>query len=214
MSPFPLEPPYSRSYGHHEAEAVMEGPLLARSRGMTRWHRVRSGVQFKGTLDHLSYQFWCGQTGSGAATGGVATRDTLPTDGLPICGPCEGKALGAGYNGTAAIISGETLLLFEPTSQTKFKTPKVCPGSRDERLILEPDMISDPRVKKCGACGLHVPVGSGHSRGYDFRGPKLKDHAPLSLPSPCPFHAWDQLAIADDGTVSCSCGREIEQVAS
>lgn len=203
--PYPLERPYTRSGGLgmlDRAIALTEGPLLARSREMTRWHRVKAGVMLPHRTSPL-WSFWCGQTGS-ARGEACATRDTLPTDGLPICGPCEGKALGAGYNGTAAILAGEALLLFEPESTTKFHRPSKCPGSKSTAFILPADVPADWRIKKCGLCGLHVPLGNGRGSPYNPDPPLLRTHQPYQLPGPCVFHAWDRMTVRE-GAVICEC---------
>lgn len=200
-----LEPPYTRGgmFGIENHEPVLEGPLLVRTRGMSRWHRVKSGVRFTDQAGRICWHLWCGQAASSTATIG---RDTLPTDGLPICGPCEGKALGAGYNGTAAIVNGEALLLFEPESQTKYRRPAVCPGARMTNY-LPAQVDSDGSIGRCAACGLHTATTwRRRGRGYSYNGwETLKDHAPgPALVEPCPFHAWDELALHNDQAV-CAC---------
>lgn len=203
---FPLEPPYTRggfNPNTSDHEAVAEGPLLVRTRTMSRWHRVKTGIRFTDQGGRISWDLWCGQSASDTNTIG---RDDLPTDGLPVCGPCEGKALGAGYNGTAAIVAGEALLLFEPESQTRFRPPTRCPGS-GRSLWLPADVPAADNVGRCAVCGLHVALGwRRRGTGYScdsWEAPK--DHAPgEDLVEPCLFHAWDSLTI-HHGAAVCAC---------
>lgn len=198
---YPLEPPYTRGSGLMNCEPILEGPLLARTRQATRWHRIKSGLRFPD--GRVCWTYWCG---SGAGGGKMATRSDLPTDGLPICGPCEGKALGAGYNGTVAVIAGESLLLFEPESQSKYRTPQRCPGTSRASMVIMLGAEYSPRVIRCGACGLIVPIGSWRGSRYNPEPPGPAQHKPLHLPEPCPFHAWDDLVLVD-GKAQCRCGR-------
>jgi hypothetical protein len=71
--PITLLPPLTRGgpfHGGVRSEALTEGPAFARSRGGSRWHRVRSAIR------HFI--------------------DTEPshTSYLAVCGTCEGRALG------------------------------------------------------------------------------------------------------------------------
>lgn len=212
MKLFPLEPPYTRSCGFHgiaDQEPVLLGPLLARSRTSSRWHRPRSGVMYTKQNNRISYQYWCGTTLTGGARGGrpggILGIDSMPDDGLPICGPCEGKAMGAGYAGVAAVIETGSLI-FEPESQTRFRRPSTCPGYGLASMV-RPTEIAGHKICICGACGLVVPIKTkGRGRGYSYDAwDAPAPHPPgPDLIDPCVFHAWDQLVFTDQGA-ECRC---------
>lgn len=86
---------------------------------LSRWgkmtHRVRSGYfhlhegNLTATTGHVSFALWCGQ--GGALGKGELTAE--PHDRFPICGTCEGRAVGAGYESAAFLIQ-KRALLFTP----------------------------------------------------------------------------------------------------
>jgi len=200
--PTPLEPPYSRSGGGSRGStALTEGPLLVRGLGHSRWHRPRSGVILP-RHDIPTWHLWCGQTLT--AFGERFESDGLPEDGLPVCGPCEGRAVGAGLPGTVTT-SPEGTLRFVPESRTRF-APRKCPGSGTTVFLTDAAVPADWRISRCGLCGLHVTVSI--SRGtYDGGTATLRAHAPHQLPDPCPFHAWDQMTLVG-GVPVCRCTRK------
>lgn len=207
--PVALEPPYSRSGGTGRGStALTEGPVLVRGLGQTRWHRPRSGVILP-RHDIPTWHLWCGQTL--AAFGERFETDHLPEDGLPVCGPCEGRAVGAGQDGTVTT-SPEGALRFVPESRTRF-APAKCPASRGWAFVTDASVPSEWRIARCGLCGLHVTVSSTH-RGYNPGPAVLREHAPHQLPDPCPFHAWDQMTLVNGAPVCrCTADRPGEQVA-
>lgn len=208
MTTVVLEPPLGRSLpwrvrddGH---KALTHGPLLLRTRGMGRWHRPRSGSTWhRDGEDLTAYSLWCGQsvsshrkTSNGGAPGFI-TRSELPDDGVPLCGTCEGRAVGAGHAGIAVVVHSPAGLLFAPERLTP---PKVCPGV--EARLYEP--VGDGyRVALCLACGNVEPL-----RGYSNAGGgwmMLQRHPPgAGLVPGCPFHAWRGL-VRDGDSARCQC---------
>lgn len=197
-----LEPPYSRSGGGRRGILpITRGPRLARTRGMGRWHRPRSGIQF--TADaalgaRVCFTFWCGQAAQG---GDVLTAADVP-DGEPLCGTCEGRAIGAGHPPVGVEL--RVALLFEPASSKP--PPPACPATLIRWFGRTPWGWND--VFPCPGCGVATKL-RGAGSPYDSH-VKITGHAPgHDLIEPCPFHRWDRVAISADGsTVGCACGRE------
>lgn len=203
-----LEPPLTTSgtFGFRDHTALTHGPLLLRTRGMGRWHRPRSGSAWTSTCDGeavTAYSLWCGQsvsshrkTSNGGAPGFI-TVEALPDDGVPICGTCEGKAIGAGHPGVAATIHAPAGLLFEPRRLTP---PKTCPGPQRGLYVAADDR---GRLGRCLICGgLDVIRGRWSAGGCDAT---LTSHEPgPELVPGCPFHAWREMVRAGDG-VRCGC---------
>lgn len=78
-------------------------------------HRVRSGHVHRdlwkpGQLGHVSFDLWCGMVGTVGKWGQLFP---VPPDGWPLCGTCEGRAVGAGYPGIA-ILQQRYELLYSP----------------------------------------------------------------------------------------------------
>lgn len=179
-----LLPPLTRSgpwQGPVRGEALTEGPGYARTRAMSRWHRVRSATRHSldGEPLHTSFHVWCGQ--SVTSTRAVIT-DT-PADGVPVCGTCEGRA--EGYN------PDRPDLLFTPEG---LRIPAKCPNRVLHTAV-------NPSVGRCLACGELAPL---RWWGWNATSPKLSPHAPLNLVPGCPFHAWRYLA-EHEGTARCRC---------
>lgn len=65
-------------------------------------HRVRSALNHwaGGKLSHTSVQFWCGNGGFLGDKGKLLSK--VPPDGI-LCATCEGRAIGAGLNGSRKI---------------------------------------------------------------------------------------------------------------
>lgn len=63
----------------------------------SRSHRVRSGRYhlWEGKITHAAFTLWCGQTGY-IAQDKRGRLSSEPVDWLPVCGTCEGRAIGAG----------------------------------------------------------------------------------------------------------------------
>lgn len=75
-------------------------------------HRVRSGFIHRrdGLISHLSFSFWCGTTGfiEGDPKIRIGTKRygdlfaSIPEGGI-LCATCEGRAIGAGMDGSPEI---------------------------------------------------------------------------------------------------------------
>ncbi len=203
MSPVALEPPYTTGAGR-SGTPLTEGPALVRKPAWSRWHRVKSGVQHE-HHDRPSWSLWCGQSAN--ASGDIFTADSpasdgLMPDGVPVCGPCEGRAMGAGRPGTVTI-APDGVTVFVPDSTRKFRTPTRCPGTGNPAMVGEVTEPHDWRVIRCLACGALAVIGSGGG-GYYTKVPGPREHVPHALPDPCPFHAWDRLTVRD-GRPVCQC---------
>lgn len=170
---------------------LTKGPRFARTRGMGRWHRLRSGYVLGGR-DTEVWSFWCGQASWSDRAAGV---DVIP-DGLPVCGTCEGRAEGADESVTS--------LLFEPDRLTP---PRVCPGSGDTGYHLDTRLWVEVagRVGRCLVCQQLTPTRFGGGPYNPWEG--LQQHAPgAGLVAGCPFHAWKEL-VRDGDRVICRCDR-------
>jgi hypothetical protein len=193
----PLEPPYTRGTGLGPRYVPIErfAPLV-RTGGMGRWHRPRSGLRYVADgrpSGRYSLHTWCGQIAHSAR--GIITADQPDQD--PLCGTCEGRAVGAGHSLIGVVPMSE--LLFEPFSQ--YAPPPVCPGFR--RGLVRTDTA---RAEQCVTCGELVPIRF-YGRGYDAVRVFPQSHPPgPGLVPPCPFHGWDMLVLRPGAErASCSC---------
>lgn len=192
-----LLPPFTYSCGRTNATALATGPRFVRTRTMSRWHRTRSGVLYDG---RRSFHTWCGQLVFDSEPrrnrGGFLGRDRDPVDGLPVCGTCEGRALGAGHDRN----DGPRDLLFSPHP----RRPRWCPGSNRPLYAGHEDPRGWPRVGTCLVCGAVERVrASSHSYGGHTVG--LTRHEPLALIDPCPFHGWRHLTARGGVAVCAPC---------
>lgn len=182
--------PVSSSMGcHRDSEALLEGPRFVRTGGMSRWHRVRSGYR-ETNRDRVVYQLWC----NGYVSGDFLARDE-PLPGEPVCGPCDGRAVGAGQESDGP--PGRELTFTPRYSQP----PRHCPASRSSLFTPFPG----DRVGQCLACRDLQPL---RSMGGPYNGRfGIVQHDPgQGLVTGCPFHAWQYLG-ARDGQLICSpCG--------
>lgn len=189
-----LLPPTTGSAVDLDVVPLAEGPRFVRTRGMSRWHRPRTGVRYP--HGRTVYGCWCGYSvgGSDRAQAFLAVEE--PPSGEPVCGTCEGRAAGAGQDDSPT----GRLLLFSPRDITP---PKNCPGSRSSVLF---EALPGGRAARCLACSdVHAVRAMGGP--YNPRC-AIVQHPPGSgLVEPCPFHRWRQLT-ATDGRVHCHCGRE------
>lgn len=188
-----LEPPYTRSGGRcDDAIPLTRGPRLVRTQGMGRWHRTRSGVHLL-RHDRSALHLWCGQ---GLSLTDAITSATLPA-GEPLCGTCEGRAIGAGHPATGTPLN--EALLFEPRSQAP--PPARCPSHR----LMEHQVAELPRgVFACPVCreATRLRAAGGPYNSHLV----IEGHAPgPGLFTPCPFHRWDWPALRD-GVAVCGCG--------
>lgn len=173
------------------------GPLLVRTRNMSRWHRVRAAAVFRrdeaiGSLpaQYTVWALWCGQS---AFSMHSMPCDRLPTDGVPICGTCEGRAMGAGRDGVVATVTAPADLLFTPTKVLTI--PKVCPATVYREITWN--------RCECLLCGAFVKLRAG---GGPYRSTwKPQRHGPQNMIPGCPLHAWSGMRLHPDGTVSCPC---------
>lgn len=195
-----LEPPYSRSgaSASHYADMlpVLRGPRLVRGSRSGRWHRPRSAIHFI-SQGRTSFQLWCGQH---ASSTDVITGTEVP-DGDPLCGTCEGRAIGAGHPPIGVELLAA--LVFEPAS--RFRRPAVCPAASmfisDQLARSVPWRASFP----CPACEDHTKLrGAG---GWSNPHVKIAGHPPVGqLVDPCPFHGWDRLTMRPDHVRAvCAC---------
>lgn len=196
-----LLPPLTGSFGRIEALPLRLGPRFVRTVDMGRWHRVRSGIRFE-RWGHTSWTLWCGQHATQGGRRGDCLSASEPFDGAPVCGTCEGRAIGAGQIPRPG---GMDELVFSPR---RLDPPPRCPGSRAERLWEPiPDGLN---VGRCLACGLIAAVRASGGP-YNTR-VGLVVHAPgPGLVPGCPFHGWANLARrgSPDGPVArCGCNEE------
>ncbi|MFD4569345.1 hypothetical protein ACFWOX_33910 [Streptomyces sp. NPDC058467] len=192
-----LLPPATYSNVTLDVEALTSGPRFVRTRGMSRWHRPRSGRRYPG--DRVVYDAWCGYGIGGGRRVGAFLAAEEPPHGEPVCGTCEGRAAGAGQDDSPT----GRLLLFSPRD---IDPPKNCPASRSSVLFEE---LPGGRVGRCLACGDMQPLRA-MGGPYNPRYAIVQHPTGSALVPPCPFHRWRQLT-ARDGRVLCDCGREISQ---
>jgi hypothetical protein len=195
-----LEPPYTRSMGRcDDAIPLTRGPRLVRTGGMGRWHRTRSGVHLL-RHDRSVLHVWCGQ---GVQLADAITCTMLPA-GEPLCGTCEGRAIGAGHPATGTPL--DVALLFTPRSQAP--PPARCPSHR----LYEHEVAGFAwgSVFACPVCGVATRARAAGGP-YNSR-VVIEGHAPgPDLYLPCPFHRWDWPALVD-GRVRCGCGAPVRAV--
>lgn len=229
--PVAYEPPITRGgvQPGWKLRALRQGPALARSRGSTRWHRIRSATYYPERPPHpdalrygwptttrpafTAFAYWCGQHQSTGRTShrpaaGVMLRDALPDDGMPLCGTCEGRAIGAGHPPVAVAVLDGRALLFTPTRLTP---PRVCPGRPWVEYDARTPGARYPRHRaRCLLCGETDLRIAGGSRGYGWTALHPGTHEPgPGLVEPCSFHAWGEMvaAVDEDGVqrVMCRC---------
>ncbi|MGC9540221.1 hypothetical protein [Streptomyces sp. UG1] len=188
-----LLPPVTTSCGRIDAEPLTEGPRFVRTRAMTRWHRPRSGRRYVRT-GRTVYDLWCG----GGYVDDTAFQRDEPLAGEPVCGTCDGRAVGAGQEPDGP---SDRELLFSPRW---IDPPKNCPGSRST-LFAE---MAGGRVGRCLVCGDHQPLRA-MGGPYDPRYGIVQHPTGAALVAPCPFHRWRYLTVVD-GCVACGCGRPLD----
>lgn len=177
----------------HVLEVLKTGPSFVRSRNGRYWHRPRSGVRLValGNLlpERTSYHLWCGQI---AHASRIITRQAPPMD-LPVCGTCDGRALGAGQ------IPSETDYATEFTPRG-IDPPARCPGSGTD---LYERVDAAGRIGRCLVCG---ELGRLRSAGSTYRSTfGIAIHAPgPGLTGRCDLHGWNLLTVRD-GHVVCRC---------
>jgi len=189
-----LLPPATYSTVSLDIEALTDGPRFVRTRGMSRWHRPRSGTRYP--QGRVVYGCWCGYGVGGSERAGAFLAADEPPAGEPVCGTCEGRAAGAGQDDSPT----GRLLLFSPRD---IDPPKNCPASRSSLY----EELPGGRVGRCLACGDLQPLRA-MGGPYNSRYAIVQRLTGQALVPPCPFHRWRQLT-ASDGRVLCDCGREI-----
>ena len=204
--PVALIPPNETGYfGYRQSDVVMEGPVFARTRNATRWHRIRSGMRHHALIhegrellpDRIAWHYWC-SSGSASSTDGL-TLDELPDDGVPVCGTCEGRATGAGFPSGTIAVSMAHGLVFSPRS---VKVPKVCPGSGKHGESLFERFPGD-RVGRCLVCNTVVAIRCGGGAYNPWMGPQSHEPGPELIPR-CPLHQWRSLTVVA-GVAMCRC---------
>lgn len=196
--PVALLPPLTIS-GHiwdGQTVPLYEAPRYVRGRNMQRWHRPRSGQQR--SQERATLHFWCGA--GYVVIGECLTADRIPEPD-PVCGTCEGRALGAGQDDVPDVLPR---LAFEPRWLVP---PKLCPASGATGGAFGLVELAHPgsRAGVCRACGELVPVRGCGSRWSGDWGPVRHEPGP-GLFAPCPWHAWNFPRCRPDGTVGCRCG--------
>jgi hypothetical protein len=92
---------------------ITRAPRLMMTVYMSRWHRPRHGVVIPGGRGMLRIKCWCGsEVGNWSVGHEILTAASVPA-GHALCGPCEGKAVGAGQEPTG--ITPLVRLLFTPS---------------------------------------------------------------------------------------------------
>jgi hypothetical protein len=203
--PVALLPPITQSLHTPTTDPITEGPRYLRSPGMSRWHRPRSAYQPHPAgataasgrrMDHVAWLLWCGQTAYDGATP-VLRAEQVP-DGEPVCGTCEGRALGAGQDNLPV---GLPRLRFDPRWITP---PTLCPGS-GRADIAEQVPSARGSIARCLACGQLEAMRGRGSAYYPSYG--LTRHPPGDgLLPPCWWHAWHHITLVAPGRAGCACG--------
>lgn len=192
-----------------DLDPLLTGPAYITTDQCGRWHRTRSGVRvtppacFRDRAPWDAWHAWCSQSFHSTRPGftGAAT----PTDDRPVCGACEGRAIGAGA-GTRAVDTDGAALIYRPW---RLDPPRWCPGSGAAGLP-DPGDPDDWRRRKttCVVCGEVEPIRAlgGPYTPYDG----LRKHEPgPGLVLGCPLHAWNALIQVvggpHDQTVMCLC---------
>lgn len=87
--------------GHATKPIRQALPFYKAAKG-TYVHRVRSGQSHwrDGKLSHTHVDFWCGAAGFPGAKGKLTAQ---PGEDDVICATCEGRAIGAGLEGSPMI---------------------------------------------------------------------------------------------------------------
>ncbi|MFG2307631.1 hypothetical protein ACGFS9_02910 [Streptomyces sp. NPDC048566] len=191
-----LLPPTTYSAVSLDVEALAEGPRFVRTRGMSRWHRPRSGTRFP--EGRVLFSCWCGYGVGGSERAGAYLGAEEPPAGEPVCGTCEGRAAGAGQDDSPT----GRLLLFSPRNAAP---PATCPASRSDAY----EALPGGRVGRCLACGDMQPLRA-MGGPYNPRYAIVQHPTGRALVQPCPFHRWRQLTVRE-GRVLCTCGREMNQ---
>lgn len=101
-------------YGASRPTPISKALPIYYSRRGVMAHRVRSGQMYTHTRKdrpgqtRFVFKLWCLQTG---VTGnGLGRLAAVPPEGYPLCGTCEGRAVGAGYPGVAILMTRYELL--------------------------------------------------------------------------------------------------------
>jgi hypothetical protein len=197
-----LHPFYSRGNIDTRPEwwstPVLHAPRYVRTSRSTRWHRPRYGKRFSDQHPWApgkeTFTVWCGQ-GVGARLQQPLLWSGSVPDGEPVCGTCEGRALGAGQDPTPEGMPG---LVF---SGRYGLAPEWCPGG-GTKLAVPHD---GNRVATCRVCRRVEPMRACGGRYHaDW---KLAAHEATTLPDPCPEHGWYSLVPNGPADVRCACGR-------
>lgn len=197
-------PTWGFSHAVAELEPLDRAPafVLSPSRRARYCHRPRSGHRHPD--GRVSLHAWCGQL----------LYNPLPIDRpdvvTPLCGTCEGRAVGAHWPAATDITSGAITFPVLPqrfTPRPYFDPPSRCPGSMSEFYLPTP---TNWRRGTCMVCGADVKLRAS-SRGWwaaqDF-GPER--HAPVHMINPCRHHAWRHLTWIDHDRYLVGCRCQLE----
>lgn len=156
-------------------------------------HRPRAAHRYPG---RIAYWLWCGNS----IHDGIGLY--FPQQGRPVCGTCEGRAIGAGWPTSEQIITGRTA---EPWPRTRFTPrplfdpPRWCPG----RFWI--DDPSNWRRGTCLECHADVKLRSKGTWHRPSWGPE--QHEPYQMIPPCRRHGWLRTTWLDRSThtIGCAC---------
>jgi hypothetical protein len=181
-------------------------PFVTSGSSQARYcHRPRSATRHTGQ-DRISVHAWCGQLLVHAAG-----FHYLPPVDMPVCGTCEGRAVGAGWPTSEEIITARPV---EPwpaqrfTPRPCFDPPRWCPvgegqvGRRNgEAWLVDPD---DERRGVCLMCHAEVQLRWRGDTLNGWWGPQR--HEPLEMIPPCRLHGWLRPErVNDPPRIVCKC---------
>lgn len=175
--------------------------MISPSRRAHYCHRPRSG--HRRPDGRTSYSSWCGQL----------LYNPIPVDrpdaATPLCGSCEGKAVGAGWPAASDIVLGAVTFPVVPqrfTPRPYFDPPRRCPGGQRDLYLPDP---ANWRRGTCMVCGAAVALRASGAWWSDSSfGPV--HHPPEHIIPPCRWHAWRYLEWIDPSRhlVGCRCQME------
>lgn len=193
--------PPNPTWGHHgtNPRILDEGPAFMISHSpLARYcHRPRSGTRYH---NRDCYHTWCGQS----------LHNPIPVDRpdalTPLCGTCEGRAVGAGWP-TWTETTGNTngpLGITRFTPRPYFDPPNTCPGTMSDYYLPEP---GNWRSGTCLVCHDHVQLRSSSTNGGYTSTFGPRKHVPYQMIPPCRHHAWRTLTWLDRARylVGCRC---------
>lgn len=195
-----LPPPPTWGAAPRGERILDDGPafILSPSRRARYCHRPRSGWVRDGGR-RRTFQTWCGQL--------VYQPIELhaPDVVTPLCGACEGKAVGAGWPTAEQVATGTGADPRFPqrfTPRSHWDPPRVCPGSELELHLPHPD---NWRRGTCMVCLADVKLRARGTWHHPTFG--AVTHTPEHMIPPCRVHGWLHLTWLDPDRylVGCRC---------